>query len=207
MSISRGTRLRLLRVAKGLEQKEAAEGIGISRTYLSMLEGDKKGTNLDHIRSTMERAARFYGCLVEYLLVETPQEYAVAFVQQRGLENPKVTSVGRRLRFVLDELQLRWGAEFTEDRVAEFLGIQVETLRGYKDDLIPMNEQAVLERLTALTGVPPDFFFPRQTGREDNPAVRRIIQMATENGIPVEELEHVIRAWIVARTNMTKPSE
>lgn len=205
LSISRGTRLRLLRDAKGIDQKDAAAAIGISRAYLSMLEGDKKGSRLQHIRSTMERAASFYGVLPEYLLAETAQEYARVFVSQ-ACDHPGLTTVGKRLSFVLDELQLRWGHEFSDERVSDDLGVDVQTLKDYKADGIPIDNQIVLARLSEVTGVPLEFWYPRQASRDEDPAIRRIIQRASEHGIPPEELESLVNAWIVARGSIKRPA-
>lgn len=197
----------MLRVARGVEQQVAAREIGVSPPYLSMLENDKKGTNLAHIRGTMERAATYYGVIPEYLLDDTPQEYMVAFIEKVGKENPELTTVGKRLSFVLRELALRWGEQYAEERVAEDLGVSIETLRAYQADRIPMADQTVLSHLTDLTGVPLDFFFPSaKPATEDDPAIRRVITMAVESGIPVDELEYVIQAWMIARSNTKKPS-
>jgi transcriptional regulator with XRE-family HTH domain len=205
LPLSRGMRLQRLRDEKGVKLRHAAKEIDVSPAYLSLLEHDQKGKDPEHIRGTMERAARYYGVLPAYLLASTPQEYMAECVVQVGLNNSDLTTVGKRLRWVLAELNLRWGEEFSESQVAETLGVKIDTLRGYLDDRVPMNDK-VVDQITELTGVPIDFFFPRpKMISEDDPAIRRVITLAVQSGIAVDELEYVIQAWMVARSNK-KPS-
>lgn len=181
----------------------AAPAIGISRPYLSLLERDEKGRNVDHLRTTLEKAAGYYGVLPEYLLVETPQEYIDAFVRRLGDGVP--TSTGERLRLILDELQLRWGEEFTVVAVAETLGTSVDVLADFVADRVQITE-SVARQMQAVTGAPIDWLVPRPGVAVDrSPELQRIVQMAMDNGVDPADLEMMIKLWL-ARHEKKAPS-
>lgn len=181
----------------------AAPGIGISRPYLSLLERDEKGRNVDHLRTTFEKAAGYYGVLPEYLLVETPQEYIFAYVRRLGEGAP--ASTGRRLGLVLDELQLRWGEEFTVSAVVEALGTSVDVLADFLADRVQITE-SVARQLEAVTGAPVDWLVPRPGAAMDQaPELQRLLKMALDGGVQPHELEGIIQVWLQAR-KMKAPS-
>lgn len=201
MPLTRGQRLRRLREQKGVEQQVAAPAIGISRPYLSLLERDEKGRNVDHLRTTFEKAARYYGVIPEYLLAETPQEYVAAFVRGLGPDVP--LAPGRRLALVLDELQLRWGEEFALARVAEAMGTTVSVLDDFLAGRAQMTD-TVAEQIRVVTGVPVEWVVPRPaTGAGLAPEIQRVVQMALDSGVKPAELEMLIQAWLVARNTKT----
>lgn len=203
MSLTRGQRLRRLREQKGVEQQVAAPAMGISRPYLSLLERDEKGRNVDHLRTTFEKAARYYGVIPEYLLAETPQEYVEAWVRGLGPSVPLAPS--RRLALVLNELQLRWGDEFALRCVAETMGTSVEVLEDFLAGRVQITD-TVAEQVRALTGAPVDWLVPRPVTEAGlAPEIQRIVQMAVDSGVKPAELEMLIQAWQVAR-NAKAPS-
>lgn len=197
--LSRGQRLRRLREQRNVEQQEAAAAIGVSQPYLSMLEGDKKGRNIDHIRSTLERAAEYYGAIPQYLLVESPQEYARAWVQK--VEVPPTP--GQRLNALISEMSLRWGDGYTVPEIAEALGTTEEALRLYLADRVPVTD-SVAEQLGAITGAPVEWIIPRQTGSTSTgPEMLKVVELAVESGLQPSDLEAMIRVWLAAKN---KPS-
>lgn len=203
MPLTRGQRLLRLREQKGVEQKEAAAAIGISRPYLSLLERDKKGRILDHLRGTFERAADYYGVIPEYLLVDTPQEYIQALVERLGPESPQ--TFGQRLQLVLSELKLRWGDEFAEDRIADALGSTVEILDDYLGDRVLVPD-SVLQQISTITGAAADWLAPKPDECLDTmPAMQRVVEKAVASGLQPAELEALVQVWIAAK-NMQKPS-
>lgn len=201
MPLTRGQRLRRLRAQKGVEQQEAAPAIGISRPYLSLLERDEKGRNVDHLRTTFEKAAGYYGVIPEYLLAETPQEYIQAYARSLGSEAPATS--GGRLKLVLDELQLRWGEEFATDRVAQAMGTQVDVLGDFLDNRVQITDSAA-QQFQEVTGAPVDWLVPRQVVGEDrSPEIQRIVQMAMKNGVEPADLEMMIQLWLAAKNTKT----
>ncbi|HEY3367169.1 MAG TPA: helix-turn-helix domain-containing protein [Symbiobacteriaceae bacterium] len=214
MSLTRGQRLRRLRTQRGVEIKEAAPAMGITSAYLSLLERDLKGKNLKHVRSTFESAAAYYGVLVEYLLVETPQEYMAALTARHGSQGP--ATLGRRLRFVLDELVLRWGDEFRPDAIVETLGITPNAMAEYLADRTLPADTAI-QQLSAATGAPVDWLIQRaDPPAEPLPAlsepqadlmsdVQSVVQNAIASGLTASELNLLIQGWVLAK-QMKKPS-
>lgn len=196
MALTRGARLRLLRTQAGQSVRGAAAAIGIAHPYLSLLEQDKKGSNVDHIRGTMERLAKHYGVRPEYLLAETPQAYIAALVNSLDLENPDLATPGKRLRLVLTELN-RWDGSSTAESLADGLGISVEMLMAYLHDAAPLSKETA-EHLSALTGAPVALLAPHLTTTPEeaaSSAVKRVINLALESGISAKELEKVIGEW------------
>lgn len=208
MALSLGQRLTRVRKQKGVQQNEAADQGGITRGRLSQLENDyERGPDINQIRSTLARLAAYYDVMVEYFLAGTPQEYMQAFVAKHG-HRPDLTTAGRRLQFVLGELQLRWGEEFSEERIASELGMETDALRGYLQERAIMSDEPFIERLAELTGAPMDFLVPRLLdGAEGEAGLRRVINMAAANGITAEELELLIQGYLTARSIRKKPSE
>jgi transcriptional regulator with XRE-family HTH domain len=205
MPLSRGERLRRLREQRGVEQKEVAAGVGLSAPYLSMIERDQKGRNLEQVRPTLRKLAGYYNVMPEYLEAQVPQEYMAAFIRAQT-DDLDLYSVGRRLEFVLDELQLRWGDEYTLDRVAETLGTSVKTMRAYMAGQILLGDDIVLQRLTAMTGVASRFFVPDAVHRVDgDPELRRVFELAVAQGISAEDLELMIHGWLAARHKTGRP--
>ena len=205
MVLSRGQRLRRLREQKGVEGQVAASAIGVSGAMLSQLEHDKKGKNLRHMRTTFERAAAYYEVIPEYLMAETPQEYMVALVhQEAGLA--ELDTFGKRLSWVVDEMCIRWGEAYSEAAIAERLGTTIGALQEYRKGTAPPGDDSFLRHLSELSGVPVDFFVRGPVVVTDDVAWRRINALVEENGIPLAELEHVIQAWLMARSNTKKPS-
>lgn len=201
MPLTRGQRLRRLRDQKGVEQKEAAPAMGISRPYLSLLERDEKGRNIDHLRTTFDKAARYYGVIPQYLLAETPQAYVEAFVEEVGPAAPHVP--GQRLALVLEELQLRWGDEFALPRVAEAMGMSVGALEDFLAGRAQITE-TVAEQFMVVIGVPVEWLVPRPVAEAGvAPEVKRIVEMAMANGVQPSELEMLIQAWLVAKKTKT----
>jgi transcriptional regulator with XRE-family HTH domain len=194
MPLTRGQRLRRLREQKGVDQAVAAAAIGISRPYLSLLERDEKGRNVDHLRTTLEKAAAYYGVLPDYLLADTPQEYTVAFVKAA---EGAFTS-GRRLAMVLEELELRWGEEYSLAQVAETLGTSPGTLEDFLQDRVALT-QSVAEQISGLTGAPVEWLVPRAQGpAERKPELERILKLALDSGVQPGELEQLIKIWLSA---------
>lgn len=206
MALSRGQRLLRLREQKGADQKDVAAAIGISRPYVSRLERDAKGRNLDHMRSTLERAAGYFGVLPEYLLVEEPQPYIEAWVEHGLTEVP--TSVGSRLRRVLDELQLRWGDEFGVDWLAAGLGTTPDVIRSFLSDELVVTA-SVAKQIAVLTGAPVTWLLDGpSSGLTDHVAssgFERVLSKALANGMQPSDLELLIDAWVVGR-NAKRPS-
>lgn len=202
MPLSRGQRLRRLRQQKGVEIKEAAPAMGISRPYLSLLERDLKGSRLDHVRATLEKAAAYYGVIPEYLLAETPQEHIAAFVCRNEVDMPH--SFGGRLRLILEELRLRWGEdEYSDDQVAAAIGATTDVLRSYLSDQVQVTE-TVAQQLSTLTGAPIDCLLPAPPTDPAQP-YQRVIRIALDNEMPPAELEALIHVWLTAKGNK-KPS-
>ncbi|MGE5531969.1 MAG: helix-turn-helix domain-containing protein [Bacteroidota bacterium] len=201
MSLTRGQRLRRLREQKGVEQREAAAAMGISRSYLSLLERDEKGRNVDHLRTTFEKAAAYYGVFPEYLLAETPQEYIAAFVRSVGSGGSY--SSGRRLAMVLEELELRWGEEFALPRVADAMGASAATLEDFLLDRVKMT-RSVAEQVSGLTGAPADWLMARPPSILDRePELQRLLKMALDSGVQPGELEQLIKIWLSSRDTKT----
>lgn len=195
MSLSRGQRLLRLREQAGVEQKDAAAAIGISRPYLSLLERDLKGRNVDHLRGTFERAASYYGVIPEYLLAETPQEYMKVWLGR--VEGPP--TFGQRLSIVLHELQLRWGEGFSQTAVANSIGTTGEALNDYLDDRVQVTT-SVAHQLSVATGAPVEWLVPRPTSKSGrDPGIQRVIEMAVASGMQTGELEALIRVWLAAK--------
>lgn len=202
MSLSRGQRLRLLRRMKGVEQQEAAAAIGISGPYLSLLERDMKGRNVDHLRGTLERAAAYYGVMPEYLVVDTPQEYMRAFAQQLRADAP--TTFGQRLNLVLQELRVRWGEAFSQEAVAATLGMTVDQLNDLTDDKGQITDQ-LAAKISEVVGVPVPWLIPMAvTPRDPRPEVQQLVEYAMDRGMDPKELQLIIDAWLV--TKKQKPS-
>lgn len=203
MPLTRGQRLRRLREQRQLEIKQVAPAMGISRGYLSLLERDLKGQHLDHVRSTLERIAGYYGVLPDYFLAETPQEYIGAFVRHHS--TPPHT-VGQRLGLVLDELALRWGEEeYALPQVATKLGTTTEMLAGFVADRVQVTD-TVTQQISSLTGVPVEWLVPRDVPAPDPTApFQRAFKLAVESGMDPNELEALIQVWLTAQ-NMKKPS-
>lgn len=64
----RGDRLALLREERGLKQYQAAIDLGLSQSYMSMLErGKVESPGIDHLR----RLAQFYDVNLDYILGKT----------------------------------------------------------------------------------------------------------------------------------------
>lgn len=205
MALTRGERLRKLREDRDVEQKEAAVAIGISRGWLSLLERDQKGKNLDHTKATLERIAAYYGVMPEYLIAETPQEYALA-VAQANRSNPDLTTVGRRLRFVVEDLHRRWGDEFSPGQIADRAGIPPARLAEYMDDRTPLIEKRDVSGLLEVTGIPYEFLWPTSADPTDeDEEFWRVIRSAQRLGITAAEFEYFVQMWSVARAKTDKP--
>lgn len=198
--MSRGQRLRRLREQRGIEQREAATAIGVSQPYLSLLERDRKGRHVAHVRGTLERAASFYGVALAYLLCDEPQEYVRAWVDQ--VDAPP--SAGQRLRVVLDELQLRWGSGFTEAEIAGAIGTTLDVLRDYLADRVPVTD-TVAAQLSGLTGAPAEWLVPRPTCSPGaDHAVKIVVERAIASGMDPKELQALIDIWLAGK-NAKKP--
>jgi transcriptional regulator with XRE-family HTH domain len=196
MPLTRGQRLVRLRRQKGVEQRAAADSIGVGAPYLSLLENDKKGRSVDRVRPVLGKAAEYYGVMAEYLLAESPQQYIAAFVRELETLPP---TFGGRLAIVLEELQLRWGEEFGLDRVAMRMGTTADVLNGYMSDTVSVTDSAA-EQLSAVTGAPLKWLVPRQ-GSPPDPAApfQHAVRLAVENGMQPNELETLIQVWLAAQ--------
>lgn len=200
MPLTRGQRLRRLRDQKDVDLREAGRSIGVSAPYLSLLERDRKGKHLDHVRGTLERAASYYEVLVEYLLVDDPRDYTRAWVDK--VDEP--AGVDGRLRLLLTELQRRWGDDFSIESVAESLGTTVDNLDGYFAGQLEITP-TIADQLSKVTGAPAEWLVPRPTAaNERSPAIQRVVDMAIANGLEPDELEGLIQVWLSARSR--KPS-
>lgn len=206
MYLTRGKRLLRLRTQKGADQKDVAAAIGVSRPYISRLETDSKGRNLDHVRVTLEKVAQYFGVIPEYLLAESPQEYISSWVPYRS-EVP--ASFGARLRLVLDELSLRWGDGYDGEWLAEGLGSSVDVIQDYISDKVAVTT-AVAEQISKLTGAPSTWLLsgpPAKPASDVAPANRyeRAFTKAITSGMEPEDLELLIDAWTAGR-HAKKPS-
>lgn len=203
MPLTRGQRLRRLREQKGVEIKEAAPIIGISRPYLSLLERDQKGRNVDHLRTTLEKIAKYYGVIPAYLLVDTPQEYICALTEHLGADSS--SSFGERLHLVIHELKLRWGDEYTPKWLADAMGTTVAAMEQCLANSIPVT-QTTARQIAAITGAPAEWLVGRSEEDESIRRTQHLIQMAIDSGIPHQDLAMLIEVWKATR-NVKKPSE
>jgi hypothetical protein len=182
--------------------RQAAAEIGVSAPYLSLLETDQKGKNLDHMQGTLSRAAAYYEVLPAYFLVDSPQDYTRAFVA--GLADTAPYGFPGRLRLVVKELHTRWGDAFSVEGIAAAVGTTPEVLQGYLDGTRTVTDSLALQ-LSELTGAPLDWLVPRATtAQEDSPEVQRVIKMAVASGVDPHELELMITLWLAAKR--TRPS-
>lgn len=204
MPLSRGQRLLRLREQKGVDQKDVAAAIGVSRPYISHLERDAKGRNLDHIRMTLERAAQYFGVVPEYLLVDTPQEYIRAWAT-KSMVVPE-SSIVQRLRMVLDELRLRWDDEFNEQWLSDSLGSSLDLICGYLTDEVTV-APSVVEQISVLTGAPVAWLIGRDSERTPDPslAFERVFSKAVASGMTPDDLEILIDAWSAGRNAKRPP--
>jgi len=60
-----GKRIRALREARGMSQRDAAKGMGVSSGFLAQLEG---GTNDNPTIATVRKISEFYGVTVDVLI-------------------------------------------------------------------------------------------------------------------------------------------
>ena len=117
---STGSRIREARKARGLEQKDLAERMGISAAFLSRIERGERGCSLDLLR----RASAVLGCPLAELAEETPRPERQALEDLLDLavrEHPEVALYLRHLsgkagdlteeerRFLADHLKLALG--------------------------------------------------------------------------------------------------
>lgn len=70
-----GLIIKMLRIAEGLSQKDLADKLDVSRSYLSLVENEKKTPGLPLLRVT----AQYFGIPVALLFVEPDGEDSIIF--------------------------------------------------------------------------------------------------------------------------------
>lgn len=125
-----GGKIAELRKEQGLNQKELAKKIGVSRSALSLYEIDRREPDLE----TVKKIASLFGVTTDYLL---------------GAEEGN-TMIGKRIN------ELRKSSGMTQEELGKKLGVIKQTVSSWENDSSEPNHAATIA-LAKLFGVTTDY--------------------------------------------------
>lgn len=126
-----GGKIAELRKEQGLNQKELAKKIGVSRSALSLYEIDRREPDLE----TVKKIASLFGVTTDYLL---------------GAEEGGNTMLGKRIN------ELRRASGMTQEELGKKLGVIKQTVSSWENDSSEPNHAATIA-LAKLFGVTTDY--------------------------------------------------
>lgn len=126
-----GGKIAELRKEQGLNQKELAKKIGVSRSALSLYEIDRREPDLE----TVKKIASLFGVTTDYLL---------------GLAKGGNTMLGKRIN------ELRRASGMTQEELGKKLGVIKQTVSSWENDSSEPNHAATIA-LAKLFGVTTDY--------------------------------------------------
>lgn len=126
-----GGKVAELRKEQGLNQKELAKKIGVSRSALSLYEIDRREPDLE----TVKKIASLFGVTTDYLL---------------GLAKGGNTMLGKRIN------ELRRASGMTQEELGKKLGVIKQTVSSWENDSSEPNHAATIA-LAKLFGVTTDY--------------------------------------------------
>ncbi|HEY8346606.1 MAG TPA: helix-turn-helix transcriptional regulator [Symbiobacteriaceae bacterium] len=193
-----GRRIAKLRAAHGESLRDAAMRTGVSHTTIARIE---KGEVTASFHSTLRKIADGYGVRMEYLLTgRDPRhdfESAIRRLPPEERSRLYFASPRTRIKMVLDFLMAEYPNEFSVDRLAESVGIDLQTfqalLDGWPSDELPEEVNTKLaEALSRVTGISPHWF---RCGSLDDQS----------DGIPKEMISAYVNLMKKAATNGIQP--
>lgn len=188
---------KLRRLRGSTPQNVVAREAGISAATLCRLEREQRGVSVHRQaraqrENTLRRLAAYFGVLVEYLTGNI-RTYMRAWAAT-GLSAPDLTTSGKRLRRLAEELQLRYGISARE--LAQALALSEQDLMEYMADRLPPSP-SVFEQLERLTGVPAEWVIRGPHSDTWTPSdYEPVVRVAAAHRVPPDILEALVRAWI-----------
>ena len=124
-----GDKIKSLRKERRITQNELANGIGLSRSSIGMIESNKNGASSEKLREI----ADFFGVTVDYLLSENDENNKIDIENVKNVELSKKAEkdIEKALAQTLEDLSntqdgLMFSGEPIDDETRELLKISLE---------------------------------------------------------------------------------
>lgn len=198
--LSLAEKVRRVRLARGLSQDDLAKLANLGRSSITQIEqGLRKELRPDTFKSLVAALK------VEpvYFQTDDPREYLRARIANMDSAEAMTVSALRphqRWEWILADLDLMWGDDWTLSKVGERLGISEGTLRNMLAGEIDM-PASVDQALMKATGVPFTFIAGGRSVSTDEllSRYRAAFEVAQRGGISPEQLEMAVRLMVTAR--------